>query len=92
MSSEGGYDRYEVYFDTRLSRGIPQFFSLVARMLWDLRECMVALKGRPFDIVFLATRSFDADEYLGEVDKPVTGAQECPMLMHVTDKPEIDLS
>lgn len=88
----GGYDRYEVYFDTRLSRGIPQFFSLVARMLWDLRECMVALKGRPFDIVFLATRSFDADEYLGEVDKPVTGAQECPMLMHVTDKPEIDLS
>ena len=88
----GGYDRYEVCFDTRLSRGIPQFFSLVARTLWDLRECMVALKGRPFDIVFLATRSFDADEYLGEVDKPVTGAQECPMLMHVTDKPEIDLS
>lgn len=88
----GGYDRYEVCFDTRLSRGIPQFFSLVARTLWDLRECMVALKGRPFDIVFLATRSFDADEYLGEVDNPVTGAQECPMLMHVTDKPEIDLS
>lgn len=87
----GGYDRYEVCFDTRLSRGIPQFFSLVARTLWDLRECMVALKGRPFDIVFLATRSFDADKHLGEVDKPVEGAQDCPAPMRVVEKPEINL-
>lgn len=92
LTFKGGFDKYQVFFDTRLSQGIPQFFNLVARLLWDLRGCLKSLDGQPFDIMFLATRSFDADPYLGTVNEPVEGAQECPMLMHVTDKPEIDLS
>ena len=92
LTFKGGFDKYQVFFDTRLSQGIPQFFNLVARLLWDLRGCLKSLDGQPFDIMFLATRSFDADPYLGTVNEPVEGAQECPMLMHVTDKPEISLS
>lgn len=92
LTFKGGFDKYQVFFDTRLSQGIPQFFNLVARLLWDLRGCLKSLDGQPFDIMFLATRSFDADPYLGTVNEPVEGAQECPMLMYVTDKPEISLS
>lgn len=90
LTFKGGFDRYEVYFDTRLSKGIPQFFSLIARMLWDMRAGVSTLKGRPFDIMFLAARSLDANLYLGVVDEPVEGAQECPVLMQVTELPEVN--
>lgn len=92
LTFKGGFDTYQVFFDTRLSKGIPQFFNLIARMLWDMRACVSTLEGRPFDIMFLATRSFDADPYLGAVDEPVAGAQDCPMQMHVAERPQIDLS
>ncbi len=87
---KGGYATYQVFFDARLSRGIPQFFSLVARMLWDLRSFVRSLDGRPFDIMFLSTRSFDSDPYIGAVDEPVEGAEESPTVLHVTERPAID--
>ena len=31
-------DAYCVMYDTRIARGIPQFFNLVTRMLWDMRQ------------------------------------------------------
>ncbi len=85
----GGFDAYQVLFDTRLSRGIPRFFDLIARMLWDLRGCVKTLNGQPFDVMFLATRSLDADPYVGAVDEPVEGAQDCPVRLHVAERPDI---
>lgn len=87
---KGGFTTYQVFFDTRLSRGIPKFFSLVARMLWDLRGFTRSLDGRPFDIMFLGTRSFDSDPYIGAVAEPVEGAEESPTVLHVTERPAID--
>lgn len=88
----GGYGNlYEVYYDGRLARGIPQFFNLVARMLWDLRSIVKPLKGRPFTVAFLLTRSFDSDKYLRAVDDPVPGAQKSLVTMTVSEPPKIKL-
>lgn len=89
---KGGFDKYQVLFDARLSRGIPQFFSLVARMLWDLRSCVKTLSGMAFDVLFASMRNLDADSSLGAVDEPVEGAQDCPVLLHVTELPEVAAS
>lgn len=88
----GGLESYQVFFDNRLSSGIPQFFNLVARMIWDLRSIVNSLENQPFTIAFLSTRNFDADARLGKVNKPVAGAQEYQMAMSVTEPPAIDLS
>ena len=88
----GGWESYQVFFDNRLSSGIPQFFNLVARMLWDLRSIVNSLENQPFTIAFLSTRNFDADARLGKVNKPVAGAQEYQMAMSVSEPPSIDLS
>lgn len=85
-------DTYSVVFDTRLAIGIPQFFNLVARLLWDWRQILRSVQGEPFKIMFGAARNFDADRYLGGVDKPVFGAQDNPMVLEVTACPEIALS
>lgn len=84
-------DTYNVFFDGRLSDGIPRFFDLVARLLWDLRQGLNSLKGQPFRIAFAQARSFDADQCLDTVDSPVSGAQENPILMKVSSCPEIVL-
>lgn len=84
-----GKDEYAVIFDTRLAMGIPCFFSLVARLLWDLRGCTVSQNGKPFAVVFVGARNIDADQYLGSVAKPVDGAQENPGAMSVSSLPEV---
>ncbi|TJW09733.1 hypothetical protein [Parvibacter caecicola] len=84
-------DEYVVLFDARLGAGIPAFFSLVARMLWDMRWMVGPSQGRPFTVTFLSTRNLDADEYLGQVQSPVAGAQRCPGTMRVTEPPAIPL-
>ena len=48
-------------------------------------------QGRPFTVTFLSTRNLDADEYLGQVQSPVAGAQRCPGTMRVTEPPAIPL-
>ncbi|MCI9494925.1 MAG: hypothetical protein HFJ67_04635 [Adlercreutzia mucosicola] len=85
-------DTYSVVFDTRLAIGVPQFFNLVARLLWDWRQILKSVQGEPFKIIFGAARNFDADQYLGGVVEPVHGAQENPMILEVTACPEIVLS
>lgn len=87
-----GDDEYAVIFDARLSQGIPRFFDLVARMLWDLRQLSRSEAGAPFSVAFFQARNIDADQYLGNVNKPVTGAQGNPGLMTVDSAPEIDLT
>lgn len=84
-------DSYLVMYDVRLAQGIPCFFDLVARMLWDLREVEPDLSGKSFAIGFASCRNFDADQYFGEVDSPVAGAQAERCVMQVNCAPEINL-
>lgn len=82
---------YRVIFDGRLIKGIPRFLDLLARLLWDLRQCTNSMRGKPFEISFLQARNIDADQYLGSVDAPVPGAQEYAALMKITETPAIHL-
>ena len=88
-------DEYVVLCDTRLGEAIPQFYNLVARMIWDLRNCMRTLSGKPFDVSFMLARNFDVDQYFdwpSSSSRPVAGAQEYPGTLHVTEQPVIDLT
>lgn len=82
---------YRVIFDGRLILGIPRFLDLVARLLWDLRQCTNSMRGKPFEISFLQARNIDADHYLGSVEAPVPGAQKYAMFMKITEAPRIAL-
>lgn len=82
---------YRVIFDGRLIIGIPSFLDLVARLVWDLRQCTNSMRGKPFEISFLQARNIDADHYLGSVEAPVPGAQKYAMFMKVTEAPRIAL-
>lgn len=82
---------YRVVYDSRLIAGIPSFLDLIARLVWDLRQCTNSMRDRPFEIAFLQARNIDADQYLGSVDKPVPGAQRHMMFMQVTEAPDIQL-
>lgn len=82
---------YRTIFDGRLIKGIPCFLDLVARLLWDMRQCTNSMRGKPFEISFLQARNIDADQYLGSVDTPVPGAQGYAMCMKVTKAPSIML-
>lgn len=84
-------NEYEVTYDGRLAAGIPSFFNLVARMLWDLREMVDSSKGRPFKVSFREVNHAATDIYLPQVDAPVKGAQPCPGTMEVKEPPEIVL-
>lgn len=86
-----GSGSYRVIFDGRLILGIPRFLDLVARLLWDLRQCTNSMRGKPFEICFLQARNIDADHYLGSVEAPVPGAQKYAMSMKVTEAPRIAL-
>ena len=82
---------YRVMFDTRLPMGIPQFFTLVARLIWDVRDAVASLAGVPFTVVFMGARNFDADAVFGNVNKNVVGAQSNPETMTVASRPAVDL-
>ena len=86
-----GSGSYRVIFDGRLILGIPRFLDLVARLLWDLRQCTNSMRDKPFEICFLQARNIDADHYLGSVEAPVPGAQKYAMFMKVTEAPRIAL-
>ncbi len=87
----GDANVYGVLYDVRLSLGIPCFFNLVARMIWDLRRCSRTLRGKPFCVAFAGSRNFDADQYFGDVSSAVAGAQDNPVAIIVSSPPEINL-
>ena len=61
----------------------------------DLRDCMSTLSGKPFDVSFVLARNFDVDQYFdwpSSSSRPVSGAQENPGTLHVTEQPVIDLT
>lgn len=84
-----GDNQYALIYDARLARGIPHFFDLTARLLWDLRQCTRSEKGAPFVVAFAAARNLDADQYLGDVRSPVADAQDDPGAMLVTSQPKV---
>lgn len=84
-------DSYAVIYDTRLGIGIPSFYDLIARLLWDFRQGLYSKRGVPFDVVFMSARNFDANEYIDDVPKKVIGAQDNPGVMQVMSCPEIHL-
>lgn len=86
-----GTNLYTVLYDSRLAIGIPRFFDLCARMMWDLRQTTKSLQGKPFQLIFLGVRNIDADQCFGSVKTPVAGAQENPTAMTVRERPEVVL-
>ena len=84
-------NNYTVIYDGTLADGIPHFFDLMCRLLWDLRLCMTSLKGTPFQVTFARCLNLDLCQLLkGNVSR-VDGAQDDPGTVDVTDAPAIDL-
>lgn len=84
-------NNYTVIYDGTLADGIPHFFDLMCRLLWDLRLCMAPLKGTPFQVTFARCRNLDLSQLLeGNVSR-VDGAQDDPFSVTVSEKPAIGL-
>ncbi len=89
-------DTYVLLFDTRLANGIPGFFDLCARMVWDLRAMNTGGEGtvevKPFTLTFAGVRNLDADEFLDDVRETVAGAQKNPGFLLVSEAPVVAIS
>lgn len=84
-------NNYAVIYDGTLADGIPHFFDLMCRLLWDLRLCMASLKGTPFQVTFARCRNLDLSQLLeGNVSR-VDGAQDDPFSVTVSEEPAIGL-
>lgn len=87
---EPSSDEYQVLCDVRLPLGIPSFYQLVARMIWDMR--VYNERSGQYKVTFANARNIDADVILGEVDQMVPGAFSQPMWqVQVTKKPQVEL-
>lgn len=82
---------YGVLYDNRLAVGIPCFFNLMARLIWDMRQLSLSLAGKPFTVAFVGSRNFDADVLFPTTVSSVAGRQENPLSMTVDQCPLIDL-
>lgn len=84
-------NNYAVIYDGTLADGIPHFFDLMCRLLWDLRLCMASLRGVPFRVTFARCRNLDLSQLLeGNVSR-VDGAQDDPFSVTVSEEPAIGL-
>lgn len=84
-------DAYCVMYDTRIARGIPQFFKLVARMLWDMRQGLRSQQGVSFKVTFVAAKNVDLSMLVVDDVTDVVGVQENPGAMTVLAAPVIRL-
>lgn len=91
MVREVGENDYAVLFDRRLAQGIPCFFNLSARLIWDFRQLTRSGRGVPFKVGFLRGRSIDADACFDESVDVVPGAQDDILVMDVDSAPAISL-
>lgn len=80
---------YAVRCDNRLTAGIPCFYNLVARLIWDMRQLSRSLAGKPFTIAFSERKSMDADMYFPRVVGHVAGRQKNPLLKRVRHCPPV---
>ena len=92
LDDEISRDTYTLMYDTRLAKGIPQFFNLIGRLIWDMRACSKSLAGKPFTVNFIGVRNVDADVLYGdEAVRSVPGAQRARKSLVVKSAPEITL-
>jgi len=92
LDDEISRDTYTLMYDTRLAKGIPQFFNLMGRLIWDMRACSKSLADKPFTVNFVGVRNVDADVLYGdEPVRSVAGAQRARKSLVVKSAPEITL-
>ena len=92
LDDEISHDTYTLMYDTRLAKGIPQFFNLMGRLIWDMRACSKSLADKPFTVNFVGVRNVDADVLYGdEPVRSVPGAQRARKSLVVKSAPEITL-
>lgn len=92
LDDEISPDTYMLMYDTRLAKGIPQFFNLMGRLIWDMRACSKSLAGKSFTVNFVGVRNVDADVLYGdEAVRSVPGAQRARKSLVVKSAPEITL-
>ena len=92
LDDEISRDTYTLMYDTRLAKGIPQFFNLMGRLIWDMRACSKSLADKPFTVNFVGVRNVDADVLYGdEPVRSVPGAQRARKSLTVKSAPEITL-
>ena len=92
LDDEVSRDIYTLMYDTRLAKGIPQFFNLMGRLIWDMRACSKSLADKPFTVNFVGVRNVDADVLYGdEAVRSVPGAQRARKSLVVKSAPEITL-
>ena len=92
LDDEVSRDTYTLMYDTRLAKGIPQFFNLMGRLIWDMRACSKSLAGKPFTVNFVGVRNVDADVLYGdEAVRSVPGVQRARKSLVVKSAPEITL-
>ena len=84
-------DAYCVMYDTRIARGIPQFFNLVTRMLWDMRQGLRSQQGASFKVTFVAAKNVDLSMLVVGDVTDVPGVQEKPGTTMVYSAPKIRL-
>lgn len=84
-------DAYCVMYDTRIARGIPQFFNLVTRMLWDMRQGLRSQQDVSFKVTFVAAKNVDLSMLVVDDVADVVGAQENPGTTMVYSAPAIQL-
>lgn len=85
-------DAYCVMYDARIARGIPQFFNLVTRMLWDMRQGLRSQQGASFKVTFVAAKNVDLSMLVVDDVTDVVGAQENPGTTMVYSAPKIRLN
>lgn len=82
-----GANGYLVEYNKFLALGMPRFFDLMCRLIWDLRQCVESLRGTPFQVAFarIAIPGYRKVEC-----KAAPGAQENPVLVNVSEPPVVD--
>lgn len=84
-------DAYCVMYDTRIARGIPQFFNLVTCMLWDMRQGLRSQQDVSFKVTFVAAKNVDLSMLVVDDVTDVVGVQENPGTTMVYSAPKIRL-
>lgn len=84
-------DAYCVMYDTRIARGVPQFFNLVTRMLWDMRQGLRSQQDVSFKVTFVAAKNVDLSTLVVDDVTDVPGVQEKPGTTMVYSVPKIRL-
>lgn len=82
-------DAYCVMYATRIARGIPQFFNLVTRMLWDMRQGLCSQQDVSFKVTFVAAKNVDPSMLVVDGVADVPGMQKNPGTMMVRSAPKI---